>query len=218
MLRFREHGGNDMSCTAEVIEELLRDVPPAGISSYTELIQAAREQRFDGAGVCRAPGGSAYILFMEGEPEGAVFSDSKGELFGDKALYLIHDTGKFSRYPLDQRVVERLVFGCRIHNKSHSGGQASLDIPEFGKKAEGIGRLILAISKGGSPIAGLPIRIRKDGQVVAHDITDTRGMVSFRLLYGKYELLVEKQKSNIDVYNFSFVPELQDRPLELEIS
>ena len=218
MLKFREQGGKTLTGTAECIEELIREVPPAGVSSYIDLLQAAREQRFDGAGVCGVPGSKAYILFIDGEPEGAILLDSKGELYGDKAVYLIRGTGKFSRYPLGRGMVERLVFGCRIHNKSHFGGQTSLEIPEFGKKAEGIGRLILAISKGGTPLRNLPLRIRKDGQVVAHDITDSKGMASFRLLFGKYEVLVVNQESSIDVFNFSFIPELQDRPLDLEIT
>lgn len=207
-----------MTGTAESIEELIRDVPLAGFSSYPDLLQAARKHHFDGAGVGGVPGRKVYILFIGGEPEGAVFIDSKGELYGDKAVYLIRGDETFSRYPLDPRLVERIVFGCRIHTKSHFSTQPSLEIPEIGKKADGIGRLIISLKRGGSAFAGVPVRIRKEGQVVAHDRTDREGMASFRLLFGRYELLIVKQEDNMDVYDFTFIPEFHERTLDLEVT
>lgn len=207
-----------MTGTAESIEELIRDVPLAGVSSYPELLQVARKHRFEGAGVSGGPGKKVYLLFIGGEPEGAVFIDGKGELYGDKAVYLIRGDETFSRYPLGHGLVERMVFGCRIHTKSHFSGQPSLEIPEFGKKADGIGRLIITLKRGGSALAGVPVKIRKEGQVVAHDSTDREGMASFRLLFGRYELLILRQEDDMDVYDFSFVPEFNERPLELEVA
>jgi hypothetical protein len=203
--------------TAGIIDDLVREVPPVGTHLYGDLLQTVRDNKFHGVAVSGSAGSRTYLLFLDGEPEGAIIADEKGELYGDKAVYLIRGSERFTLFPLSPPVVERLVFGCRIYDKSHFKGGYSLGLTEIGKKAEGIGRLVIAVKRDGSPASGMAIKIRRAGQIVGSDVTDPQGMVSFRLLFGTYDLLVVREENNIDVYGFSFVPELQEEPLELDI-
>ena len=203
--------------SAGIIDDLIREVPPQGIFPYSDLLRMVREKMFHGVGMSSNRGTKTYILFLEGEPEGALISDSTGELYGNKAIYLIRGEDHFTIYPLNPAVVERLIFGCRIYDKSHLTPSYSLGLPEIGKKAEGIGRLIIAIRKGGVPAAGITVKVRRNGQIVGNDISDQSGEVSFRLLYGPYEVLIVRNENDMDVYEFSFAPDLQEKPLDLEI-
>jgi hypothetical protein len=203
--------------TAGIIDDLVREVAPEGIYSYPDLIKTVLEKKIHGVGISGGRDGTTYILFIEGEPEGAIIADRKGELYGNKAVYLIKEKSRFTLYQLSPEVIERLVFGCRIYNKSHFKGGYSLGLPEIGKKTEGIGRFIVNIRKDGYPAPGLPITIRRGGQIVASDITDRQGMASFRLMYGTYDLLVTREENNIDVYEFSFHQDLHEKPQELDI-
>jgi len=207
-----------VSGTADIIDDLIREVAPDDVFSYSELLQAARDKNFHGFAVSSAPRKKIYILFLGGDPEGAVLADSKGELYGNKAIYLIQGGDQFTIYTLNPEIVERIVFSCRIYDKSHFKNQYTFGIPEVGKKADGVGRAVITLKKDGVALAGIPIRIRKDGQIVANDITNEKGQASFRLLYGKYEVIIVRQENNIDLFEFSFIPELQGRQLDLELS
>jgi hypothetical protein len=207
----------EMVNTAGIIDDLIREVPPVGTYLYPDLLPAVRKKQFHGVGISGGGGSKTYLLFIGGEPEGAVIADEKGELYGNKAVYLIKGSERFTLFPLSPPVVERLVFGCRIYDKSHFKAGYSLGLTEIGKKAEGIGRLVIAVKSDGSPASGITIKIRREGQIVGSDVTDREGLVSFRLLYGTYDLLVVREENNIDVYGFSFSPELQEEPVELDI-
>jgi hypothetical protein len=206
-----------VSGTAEIIETLIREVEPEGVFQYSDLLPAACDTHFNGIAISYGTRKKIYILFLEGNPEGAVLADSKGELYGDKAIYLIERSDRFTLCRLNPDLIERVILSCRIYDKSHFTCQHSFVPAEFGKKYEGVGRAIIALKKDGVSLPGFPIRIRKDGQIVANDISDINGLVSFRLLYGKYEVLIVRSENNIDVFEFSFIPELQGRQLELEI-
>jgi len=204
--------------TAGIIDDLVREMIPVGIYSYTDLITTVREKKFYGVGISCARDGTTYLLFVEGEPEGAIIADARGELYGNKAVYLISEKNRFTLYPLSSSVIEQLVYGCRIYNKSHfKGGGCSLELPEIGKKTEGVGRFIISIRKDGSPVPGLPIKIRRGGQIMASDITDRQGMATFRLMFGPYSLLVVREEKSIDVYEFTFHQDLHEKPQELDI-
>lgn len=203
--------------SAGIVDDLIREVPPTGIFPYSSLLQTAREKKFHGVAMSSVRGKKSYLLFLDGEPEGALISDSKGEIYGDKAVFLIRGEDQFTLYPLNPAVVERIVFGCRIYDRSHFTSSYSLGLPEIGKKAEGIGRLIIAVKREGAPAAGVTVKIRRNGQIVGSDISGPGGEVSFRLLYGPYEVLIVRNENDIDVYEFSFSPDIQAKPLDLEI-
>jgi hypothetical protein len=204
--------------TARIIDDLIKEETPEGPYSYADLLTTAREKKIHGVGISAAGDSTTYILFLDGEPEGAIITEPKGELYGNKAVYMIREKNRFTFYPVSPPVIEQLVLGCRIYDKSHFKGGHSLGLPEIGKKTEGIGRFVIAVRKGGFPATGLPVKIRHEGQIVGSDITDKEGMASFRLLFGTYDLLVVREENSIDVYEFSFHQDLHEKPQELEIA
>ncbi len=204
--------------TSEVIDDLVGKTSSAGTYTFPDLIRTVKEKKFHGVGICESRDSKTYILFLSGEPEGAIIADTTGELYGNKAVYLIGKDNRFSLYPLSPQIVEQLVLGCRIYNKNLITRGSSLGIPEFGRKSEGIGRLIITVRKNGTPATGLPVRIRRSGQIIASDVTDRQGSASFRLLYGTYDLLVVREENSIDVYEFSFHQDLHEKPQVLDIS
>ncbi|MDD1713648.1 MAG: hypothetical protein LUQ61_00130 [Methanoregulaceae archaeon] len=203
--------------TAGIIDDIIRDTAPEGVYGYQDLIRTLREKKFHGVAVSGGPDETAYLIFLGGEPEGAIITSPKGELYGDKAVYLMKETGRYTLYPVGLPTVEQLIIGCQIYNKRHFTGGSPVELPEIGKKAEGIGRLIIALRREGSPAAGLPVKIRRSGQIVATDITDRQGVASFRLMFGTYDLLVAREEQDIDVYEFCFDQALHEKAQELEI-
>jgi hypothetical protein len=203
--------------TAGIIDDLIRDTAPEGVYGYHDLIRTAGEKKFHGVAVSGGRDETAYLLFLGGEPEGAIIADVRGELYGNTAVYKMRETGRFTLYPLTPSVIEQLIVGSRIYNKSHFQRGSPAQLPEIGKKADGIGRFIIALRHDGSPAAGLPIKIRRGGQIVASDVTDRQGMASFRLMYGTYDLLVAREEQNIDVYEFCFDQALHEKAQELDI-
>lgn len=204
--------------TDEIIDNLVRDSLPEGIYSYTGLVTYAREKKASGIAVSSDKNKKTYILFISGEPDGAVLVDSKGELFGDKAIYLLNGEESFTFYPSDPRIVDRLVLGCRIHTKSHLMRNITDSIPEFGKKTEGVGKVTIAISSRGIPKTGLRVKVRKAGSGVGTDLTNREGKVSFKLMFGRYEIVVPKGEHNVEIYEFDFTPALDRKVLPLELN
>jgi hypothetical protein len=203
--------------TADIVDSLIREAPLEGIYTFSDLLHTVREKKFHGVGLSDANGKKTYILFLEGEPEGAILADNKGELFGNKAIYLIGGEDRFTLFLLNPATIERIIFGCRIYDKSHFTRNYSLKLPEIGKKVERIGRLIIAVKNAGGPAAGISLKIRKNGQIVGSDVTNQEGLVSFRLLYDFYEVLIVHNEYDIDIYEISFSSEHHDKPLDLEI-
>lgn len=203
--------------TAGIIDDLIRDTAPEGVYGYHDLLSTARKRKFNGVAVSGGPDETTYLIFLDGGPEGALIAGPKGELYGDKAVYLMKDTGRFTLYPISQPLAGQLILGCQIYNTSHFSGGSPAELPEIGKKAEGIGRFIINIRRGGVPASGLPVKIRRNGQIVASDITDRQGVASFRLMYGTYDLLVTREEQNIDVYEFCFDQGLHEKAQELEL-
>ncbi len=210
-------GGPGTVNTAGIIDDLIRDTAPEGVYGYHDLLSTARKRKFNGVAVSGGPDETTYLIFLDGGPEGALIAGPKGELYGDKAVYLMKDTGRFTLYPISQPLAGQLILGCQIYNTSHFSGGSPAELPEIGKKAEGIGRFIINIRRGGVPASGLPVKIRRNGQIVASDITDRQGVASFRLMYGTYDLLVTREEQNIDVYEFCFDQGLHEKAQELEL-
>ena len=138
-----------------------------------------------------------YLAILVGEPEGAVLTDEKGELYGDSAV--VHLTGReqFVLSGVESDLVTALVMGCRIFEKTHLRTRLAEDLPAIGRKAGGVGVLSLTVIHEGEPRDGYRISIRKDGQVVASDITTGGGNVRFRLLHGDYDCIVQDRRGAV---------------------
>ena len=201
----------------EILDQLVKESPAVGTWPLRELIDFTRSKGTYGIAVAHPEDVKWYVFFAGGEPEGAIMTDERGSLFGDKAIYLLKGTENFALHILDPPVVERFILGCRIYDTSHLIRTKSFNVPQFGKKAEGIGKLILAIKKSGNVQPGVLVTMRKGRQVVGSDITNHEGKVSFKLLYGPYECILSQKNFRVEMFAFKFNASSNEKVIELDI-
>ena len=116
-------------------------------------------------------------VFSRGEPDGAIFVDEKGTLFGDSAVLHLGVGEKFDLYQVALPVAEALVSRCRIFEKSHLKRNGRLDIPIIGTPSrQRVGVLCLTVYVGQAPLAGACLD--PEGKlVITSDVTDSGGRV-----------------------------------------
>jgi len=121
----------------EILESIISGLPGEGPFALTDALSFARKSSFSGIGHAREKQGDFYLLFFDGDPAGAVLHDSKGTLFGNKAVYLIKGTEQFTLFTVKPEIVERLVLGCRIFDQEIFKRMTPVDIPEVKREREG---------------------------------------------------------------------------------
>ena len=199
----------------DILGDLIRGASPHGQFSITELMAYTSQKHISGV-ACAGDGAKRYyILFSEGEPEGAELFDEEGSLFGNAATYHLKGTEKFTLYPLEPDVADRLILRCRVYDKSHLKKNFSVNLPQIGKKSEGIGIFSMKVVREGKPLAGIQVTIRKGGQVLGSDMTNKDGKVSFKLLHGRYECVVSGKGYSVKAYDFAFAPGQPEGVLEI---
>lgn len=203
----------------EILEHLIADSQGVGPFPLQALLDMAKKKVLFGVAKAVLKDQNWYILFSEGEPDGAVFHDEKGTLFGNKAAYLLKGAEQFNFYPANPQVIERITQGCRVFDKNIFNRGMARDIPQMKRIGEtGAGVFAMKVEKGGRPVAGQRISIRKGGQIIANDFTSAEGKISFRLLYGRYECVVHSQDLSTKVYEFEFHAGLLNQVVTLDIT
>jgi hypothetical protein len=203
----------------EILDSLIAESAGDGPASVQALLQMARSKGVYGIARAVERDQRYYILFFAGEPDGAVFNDRKGMLFGNKALYILKGTEQFTFYPVDRAIIERIILGCRIFDRNILDRMLPSDIPQVTPKREGgAGVFAMRVVKEGKPVSGQRVSIRKGGQIVGNDFTSAEGRVSFRLLYDRYECVVHLRDLSTRVYEFEFHPGLLNQVVDLDIS
>nr|WP_320161552.1 hypothetical protein [uncultured Methanoregula sp.] len=186
------------------LDQLISGSPNLGTFPLPELLRIAGAGLVNGLAVAKNGEQAFYLAVLAGEPEGAVFADENGELYGDKAV--VHLTGReqFRVSEVSPDLVNAVVMGCRIFEKSHIRQTMTTVIPEIGRKAEGIGVLTLTVKHEEKPQNGVRVSIRQDGRVMGSDVTTDDGSVRFRLAYGHYDCIVQDRSGNIFSSHITF--------------
>jgi hypothetical protein len=199
----------------EVIRDQVRKTGPSGTYVFPGLIDNIRSCGWSGIAVSKTEKGELYLLFMAGEPEGALLSDHRGILVGDKAILSMDLKSTFVFHQISPDIIDRLVLWCRIFDKSHVKSRSSEEVIQIGKKRSGIGVLIIGVEKAGVPIQGASLTIRREGAVVGNNRTDYEGKASFRLMFGDYDCAVTLPDHQTRLYSFVFTPEHPRTILEI---
>lgn len=203
----------------EILESVLERSSGEGPYSLQVLLEKAKSRALVGIAKSAEKRQEWYILFSEGEPDGAILYDDKGSLFGDKAVYLLKGNEQFMFYKEDPSVIERITLGCRVFDRNLFTRGKARDMPEMKKVGEtGAGIFSMKLVMGGNPVQGRRISIRRAGQIIANDTTSSEGKVSFRLLFGKYECVVHEKDLSTRVYEFEFHADLLNQVVTLDIS
>jgi hypothetical protein len=188
----------------ELIGTILAGSTRLGSFTLSELIRFTQSKRTNGIAVSTFSDREFDLALLDGEPEGAILVDEKGTLYGDKAVMLLTGTEKFELYEVKKDLVEAVVMGCRILEKGHIRKSSMDMIPEIGRKSDGLGVLSVAVQRNGEPQNGVRVSIRKEGQMITNDITTQNGTVDFKLLYGKYDCIVQDRAMMISTFHIIF--------------
>ncbi len=188
----------------DLIENILKGSQYLGTFTMPELFTFIKAGSVSGIAVAKEGGKEYYLAIIGGEPEGAIYIDEKGELYGDKAVMLITGHEKWVLCDVKPDIVEAVVMGCRIFEKSHLRKSITYVIPEIGKKSQGIGQLHLIINRDREPQNGVRVSIRKEGKVVGSDVTTSDGSVGFRVMYGDYDCIVQDRSQVITSFHIRF--------------
>jgi hypothetical protein len=188
----------------ELIGTLLARSTRLGTYTLSELITFTQSKSINGIAIAVSGDREFDLALLDGEPEGAILIEEKGTLYGDKAVMLLSGTEKFDLYDVKRDLVEAVAMGCRILEKGHIRKNSMDIIPEIGKKSDGLGVLSVAVQRNGEPQNGMRVSIRKDGQMIGNDITTQNGTVGFKLLYGKYDCIVQDRAMMISTFHIIF--------------
>jgi hypothetical protein len=199
----------------DMIDKILTGSQPLGTFLHPELFRFAAKGSVNGIAVSTENEKQQYLAFLAGEAEGAIFIDDKGTLYGDKAVMLITGVESFTLYDVNPELVDAVVAGSRIFEKSHLKKANNYDIPEFGKKSAGLGVLTLMIQLKDEPQNGVRVSIRKDGRVVGSDVTTQDGSVAFKLMHGKYDVIVQDRNQQLTTFHVRFEDSGSPRILQL---
>jgi hypothetical protein len=188
----------------DLIDTILKGSQSLGTFTLPELFGFVKTGTITGLAVAKDDEKTFCLALINGEPEGAIYFDEKGELYGDKAVMRIGDHDHFVLWDVKPDVVDGVVMGCRIFEKSHlrPGGHGA--IPEFGIKRQGLGVLTIIVRKDMEPQNGIRVSLRKDGKIVGSDITTDDGSVGFRVMHGDYECIVQDRNQQITAFRIRF--------------
>ena len=188
----------------DLLENIFKGSKYVGIFTLHELFQFASLKRSNGIAVAKENDKENYLSFIDGEPEGAIYIDETGSLYSDKAVMMITGHEKFEFYDVKPDVVDAVVMGSRIFEKTHLRKSIPSVIPEIGKKSEGIGVLRLTIQKDKIPQNGVSVSVRREGKILGSDITTEEGTVSFKLTHGRYECTVMDRAQKLTTFHIKF--------------
>ena len=182
---------------------ILENTRPEGTWPLHELVKHARATKMNGVASATGPDGHrAFLLFFEGEPEGGIYIDRSGVLYGDKSVLFLKDSNQFTFYPTPPEIANRFITGCRIYDKSHIRAPTTYEIPEIRSIRKGIGNITISVKNGKRPAPGIRITIKSAGKIVGNDITSQAGQISFQLLYGNYTGVILTESGKLHTFTF----------------
>jgi hypothetical protein len=202
--------------TRDMIETLLKGSPILGTFTVPEIFRFAKAGNVNGIAVASDDGKDLYLTVIEGETEGAIFIDEKGELFGDTAVRRITGKETFNLHEIKKDFVDAIAMGCRVFDKSHLRTTTSYEIPQFGTKSSGLGNLMLVIRIGKEPQNGIRVSLRKEGKIVGSDVTTNDGSVGFRVIFGNYDCIIQDRNQMVKTLHIKFSEENPKIILDLQ--
>ena len=188
----------------ELLDATLSGAPCLGTFSLPEMLTLAGSRHLNALAVAKEGSRQYYLAFVNGEPEGAVYLDPDGALFGDKAVVHIRKGRQYTLQEVKYEIIDAFAMGCRIFEKGHIRNTCFSQVPEIGKGRQGIGVVTVIVCHQNIPQNGVRVSLRKDGTTVGSDITLGNGEVSFRVMYGEYTCLVQDRTQSVRQFSLFF--------------
>jgi hypothetical protein len=190
--------------TKDMVETLLKASEMKGTFTASELFKSAKKDTVNGIAAAHGEECDLYFALLEGEVEGAIYIDGKGDLFGDNAVRRFTGKETFTLYDVKKDLVDAVAMGCRVFEKSHLKPNTNYELPQFGVRSSGFGNLTLVIRQANEPQNGIRVSIRKDGKIVGSDVTTQDGSVGFRVMHGTYECVLQDRNQMITTRRINF--------------
>ena len=121
----------------ELLENILKGSKYPGTFSLAETLTFAATRRLNAIAVAKEGDGKYYLAFLNGEPEGALYVDAEGALFGDKAVVHIRAGRQYSICEGNPEIIDAFVMGCRIFEKEHIRMNSTCFVPGDRQKKSG---------------------------------------------------------------------------------
>jgi len=188
----------------EMLEKILKGSNYLGTFSLPEVLTFAAFRHLNAIAAAKDGDREYYLAVLNGEPEGAIYVDADGTLFGDNAVVRMRADLNYLISEVKPDIIDALVMGCRIFEKGHIRKNMSSPVPEIGEKSRGYGIVSLSVLREKIPQNGVRVSIRKDGKIVGSDITTGNGEVSFRVMYGTYTCLVQDRSRTVTHFQIRF--------------
>ena len=188
----------------EMLEKILKGSNYLGTFSLPEVLTFAAFRHLNAIAAAKDGDREYYLAVLNGEPEGAIYVDADGTLFGDNAVVRMRADLNYLISEVKPDIIDALVMGCRIFEKGHIRKNMSSPVPEIGEKSRGYGIISLSVLREKIPQNGVRVSIRKDGKIVGSDITTGNGEVSFRVMYGTYTCLVQDRSRTVTHFQIPF--------------
>jgi len=188
----------------EMLEKILKGSNYLGTFSLPEVLTFAAFRHLNAIAAAKDGDREYYLAVLNGEPEGAIYVDADGTLFGDNAVVRMRADLNYLISEVKPDIIDALVMGCRIFEKGHIRKNMSSPVPEIGEKSRGYGIISLSVLREKIPQNGVRVSIRKDGKIVGSDITTGNGEVSFRVMYGTYTCLVQDRSRTVTHFQIRF--------------
>jgi hypothetical protein len=189
---------------AEIFNKIITNSEYSGDYPFDDLIDHMRSQGLSGVGVAKVGPQHHILIFVRGEPEGAVLIEEKGMLFGDKAVFLLTHTDQYRLFAIDPEIGESLAARCKVYNRSHLKGKITEKIPVFGGSQKTLGKICVTIKKQEAVQNGMRVSLRKGRQIIASEITASDGRVCFKVLNGTYDCVVVDREQKMYRFRVDF--------------
>ena len=199
------HNRKDFSMKIqELIGNIVKNSKVLGTYGLSDLLATAGERHLAGIATAKDQEREMYLAFINGEPEGAIYTDEKGVLYGDKAVMMLTDRESFVLSEVSADIVDAIVMGCRIFEKSHLRKSVPSLLPEIGRKNVALGILTVVVCHGSERVNGVRVSVRRDGKIVGSDVTTNDGTVSFKLLQGTYDCILQDRHQIVTSRRLTF--------------
>jgi hypothetical protein len=199
----------------ELLETIGNGLQFQGTYDFAELLSFAATHRLNALAGAQEKNRRYYLAFHNGEPEGAIYQDPDGVLYGDNAVVHIRSGKGYGLCEVREDVIGTIIMGCRIFEKSHIGKDISCTLPEIGRRTAGIGVVTIQVRKGNQPQNGVRVSLRKDGKIVGSDITTGNGEAGFRVMHGDYTCIVQDRSMSVTQFPVVFSEMTSSHVLDL---
>ncbi|MDH7593025.1 MAG: hypothetical protein QHG99_01545 [Methanomicrobiales archaeon] len=197
----------------KIIDELLGNSIYQGDFRYDELLKIAKSKKISGIALFGDQEQKFFLVFADGEPEGAIMHDPKGSLYGDKAAYRMSEEETYELFLVNPEIARGLASRCRIFDKSHVMKRLPEELPTIGGKRGRIGVMCISVSRDAEPVSGVRVSIRKGRQELLTDVTSVDGKVCFKLMNGRYDCVVFDRNGEM----YPFMVDFKDQYAETEV-